>query len=546
MTRFFVPVLPHPGGDPKKFQLVTSPTPQGGAAVQISEVSERLAPHAGTLASLYGADVVRMLHAEADILVALSDRAFNIAKDRVEWLRKGIEASQAKTAAAKAQAAPARTPAPAPAPAAAPPQAPASATTPAPASATTPASASAPGPASVTEVAEVGAQPAPVIPAFIAPAMRAAGMPECGIALSVPASWTESRSSKVLRFTDPLTGAKLEVSGLVRADLTLDQWQETRLNLVRHELAHLTRDGKTVALEGDAYGGRMQGLITEFTGIYPGDTAPSRYLLACIHIHGALAAIAIKAPADVFETQRPLYQLLLAGINLTVPEPPAERAPAPARARPAFDDNDSDYTVAEPRFWMARRFQVLAGGGALLALVIGLAVYAIWNQKAKAQAETAAHAQAPAIALPYVKPWSPPDDSFVVDLPRAPEELPVPPMMRERSSTFTMHQYRLFSSERIYGVQTFEYRRPTAREAILNGLEGVVVGTEGILMDKRDVTFANGSTGREVRALLPTGKVRTGRIAVINATGVVVLLTAHPGEVTDLHLAAVMNSFQPR
>ncbi|UUZ53193.1 hypothetical protein LP419_30445 [Massilia sp. H-1] len=104
MTRFFVPVMPLAGDDPKKFRLVTTAGPHG-ASIQISEVRGAARTAClSTLASLYGADVIRMLHAEADILVALSDRAFNIARDRVEWLRKGIEASQAKTAAAKAQA----------------------------------------------------------------------------------------------------------------------------------------------------------------------------------------------------------------------------------------------------------------------------------------------------------------------------------------------------------------------------------------------------------------------------------------------------------
>ncbi|UUZ47564.1 hypothetical protein LP420_30890 [Massilia sp. B-10] len=69
----------------------------------------------------------------------LSDRAFNIARDRVEWLRKGIEASQAKTAAAKAQAdkaASAPAPAPVPAPVAASASVTASATAPETAAAT--------------------------------------------------------------------------------------------------------------------------------------------------------------------------------------------------------------------------------------------------------------------------------------------------------------------------------------------------------------------------------------------------------------------------
>ncbi|UUZ47563.1 hypothetical protein LP420_30885 [Massilia sp. B-10] len=45
MTRFFVPVMPLAGDDPKKFRLVTTAGPHG-ASIQISEVRERLEPHA--------------------------------------------------------------------------------------------------------------------------------------------------------------------------------------------------------------------------------------------------------------------------------------------------------------------------------------------------------------------------------------------------------------------------------------------------------------------------------------------------------------------
>lgn len=516
MTRFFVPVMPLAGDDPKKFQLVTTAGPQG-ASIQISEVRERLEPHAGTLASLYGADVIRMLHAEADILVALSDRAFNIARDRVEWLRKGIEASQAKTAAAKAASAPAPAPAPAPVPAPV---------------------AAAPAPETA---AAADSTPAPVFD-IAAIALRDAAMPELGIALSVPAAWTESRSSKVLRFTDPVAGTKLEVSGLVREGISLVQWQESRFNLIRHEMRHLTREGPTIALCSEHWRGGLKGSATEFTGVYPGDAEPSRYLLACFHLDGAVASIAIKAASATFEEQRPLYQWILERIVLARPDPDAERQPAAGAVR--LEESAGDEVAVTPPFWLVRKFQLMAAVVAVLALGGGAAL--LFGGQAKTEVQAAAVPAKRVVALPFVKPWSPPEDSFVVDLPRPPDELPVPPMMRERASTFTMHQYRLFSSERIYGVQTFEYRRMPERDMILNSLEGVVLGTEGTLLDKRDVTFANGGAGREVRSLLPTGKVRTGRIAIVNSTGVVVMVTAHPGEVTDLHVAAVMNSFQPR
>jgi hypothetical protein len=100
-TKFFVPVVRSADNDPKKFTLHLANGPEhGGPAVRISEVRERLEQAQGaTLATLSGADVVRMLHAEAAILVALNDRAFTIARDRVDWLKKGIEAAQARAAA---------------------------------------------------------------------------------------------------------------------------------------------------------------------------------------------------------------------------------------------------------------------------------------------------------------------------------------------------------------------------------------------------------------------------------------------------------------
>ncbi|UUZ53194.1 hypothetical protein LP419_30450 [Massilia sp. H-1] len=106
------------------------------------------------------------------------------------------------------------------------------------------------------------------------------------------------------------------MTGLVRDDFSLFQWQESRFNLIRHEMRHLTKDGPTISLTSEHWRGGLKGSTTEFTGVYPGDTEPSRYLLACFHLDGAVAAIAIKAASATFEEQRPLYQWILERIVL--------------------------------------------------------------------------------------------------------------------------------------------------------------------------------------------------------------------------------------
>ncbi|HEY0064218.1 MAG TPA: DUF805 domain-containing protein [Telluria sp.] len=678
VTRFFVPVVALPGGDPNKFRLHTEAIPHGGARVHISEVGQRLEAGEITLAQLYGADVVRMLPHDAEIVIALSDRPFTIAPDRVLWLRKGIEASQAKMAAAKAQgAAAAVAPASAPAPVAA--QAAVSAPAPAVAAAPAPA----PAPAAAAPAPEVAAAVPTRAPLARSNAVldvaalkpRPVTLPDLGLSLFVPGEWQESRSANTILLTDPATGTTVEVSGFHRPGMSLEQWRDLRLSLIRQEMRHLGQDGSTYAIDGDEWRDRVAGSATEFTGVFPGEALSSRYLLACVRVEGTLVTVAIKATEEVFEQQRAIFKWLLSRLSFTPSAPDPYQAPGasadggaayastPEEAAPVFGlslqgriGRMRSIAYAFPLMavailvgiaaavilpasrvlgglfagvfvllliWCSVRLLVLrmhdvnlSGkwllaliplGGALVATrqplligsffllvslgsmvltylwpgnaddndygpppgpnpvwvlvvaglccllqVVGIvssitssaAIYKEYVARGAPAPATPGPAAAPQRLLPFVKPWSPPDASFVVNLPRPPEEMPLPPMMRARAATFTMHQYRLFSSERIYGVQTFEYKRMTDREQVLNSLEGVVIGTEGTLVGKRDVVFENGAAGREIRVLLPTDKVRTGRVTVIGSTGVVVMVTAHPGELTDLHVAAVMESFQ--
>jgi uncharacterized membrane protein YhaH (DUF805 family) len=317
-TRFFVPVLRPPGTDPKHFTLNTAH--DGGRAILISEVRERIERHYGAaLTILSGADVVRMLDPEAAIMVALGGQPFNIASERVEWLKKGIEASQAR-AAAKAQ------PPLAPAPAA-----------PAPLPVPTPVSIAKPAPAPA-----IGADPA--TPALVrrnqggtldvaALKPRSVALPKVGLEFFVPGEWRDIQNSAGLQFSDEASGTVLKASGSHRPNVSLAQWQGMCLALVAHEMRSLAQDGDTYAIDGEGWRDRVKGTATEFAGTFTGDDGPSRYLVACIWIDGTVASLTIRAPAEVFEQNRSLYKWLLSRVDLLESAAIEARIPAGRQAR---------------------------------------------------------------------------------------------------------------------------------------------------------------------------------------------------------------------
>lgn len=365
-TKFFVPVVRSPDNDPKKFTLHLANGPeQGGPAVRISEVRERLEQAQGaTLATLTGADVVRMLHAEAAILVALNDRAFTIAKDRVDWLKKGIEAAQAR-AAAKAQAAPLVAAVAAPVVAAP----------------------AAPAPLSIAKPQDAAPVPVPVrrkqVLDVAALKPRSVSLAAVGLEFFVPGEWREIRTNKALKLTDDASGTVLEASGSHRPNVSLMQWHGMRMALVQHEMRYLTQDGEPYTIDGDEWRDRVKGMATEFTGTFPGDDFPSRYLVACIRIDGTVASIAIRAPLEAFEDNRALYKWLLGRVDLLETAAIEARAPA-AKATRTFDgDHDDGETPAV--FGMSLRGRItrlqamayslpvwaaIAGAGILAAVVI--------------------------------------------------------------------------------------------------------------------------------------------------------------------------------
>lgn len=652
-TRFYVPVVHAADLDPRKSKIHTAPgTAGGGDAVLISEVRERVSQGDAVL-WLNGAEIVKMLHAEAGILVALSDRAFAIAHDKVDWLRKGIEQAQAR-AAAKLHPPGAPIPEKAPVPLAKP-SAPAA--RPAPAQAAPAKAPPAPAKRAAGGVLDVAA---------LKP--RAVEVADLGLSFFVPGAWREERSLKALRFHDQANGVRTEVSGFHRPGLGLEQWVGMRVTLVETEMRFLTQDGPSYALSGEGWRDRISGRAVEFSGTFPGESVPGRYLVACIHLDGTVVSIAFRATAEVFEQQRALFLWLLSRVELAGQEAVAAyRAPAP---RPVSGQLEmGEFASAGPfglsmqgrigrlralaysvptmlpfigitifaamfsskhaalgitmmiaglvlALWFAVRLMVLrlhdvnlsgkwilgfivlcgvAGATRNPAMLLGvsglfwlfmLVIYCLvpgtdgdndygpppapntpavqigaglfilvqllglygnikhggaWRPGAMSAASTAADER----AAPAMKTFRAPDNSFVVDLPGTPAELPNSAWLNSQMGNVVLRQFHLQTAGHAYLIQTMDFGAAAQdRYAMMNRAEQAVAGRDGTLGASRPFLFNNGINGREVRATTPDGGVRVARLVFVGSKLVVVMIGGVDEVRDSAHVEQVFKSFQ--
>jgi len=140
-------------------------------------------------------------------------------------------------------------------------------------------------------------------------------------------------------------------------------------------------------------------------------------------------------------------------------------------------------------------------------------------------------------------PFSPPDNSFVVDLPDEPDEVVLPEV--RQMSRVEIHQYQLQQGKREYVVQAIDYGdAPDDRYAAMNSLQKAVVADDGVLVEAKPFMFNNGVIGREVRVNLNGGMVRVARFALVGSKLCVVIIAAPRGPAADAHINAVFKTFQ--
>ena len=656
-TKFFVPVLRGSGADPRHFTLDVAH--EGGQSIQISEVRERLGQRdASGLASLSGAEVVRRLGADAGILIALSEGAFRIARDRVEWLKKGIEASQAKAAARALEAA---------------------------GGASSPQAA----PAAARHIAPAASSAAPLslaketpAPMQVAPAPRKAGgvldvaalkprnvtLSKFGLDFFVPGAWREIVNNKGLQFADDQGGTVLKASGVHRDDMSLAKWQEMNMALVAHEMRYLTQDGAAYSIDGDNWRDRVKGMATEFTGTFPGDDQPSRYLVACVRVEGTAVAITIRAPADEFEHNRALYKWLLGRVDVSETAAVEQRAGASGLAGGTHRHADEvaekpgvfgisltgritrlqalaySFPIWLPFIGVAVLAAMVAPKNPMLAIVMGLSalLVALWlstrllvlrlhdanisgkwmlyfigvvilaavirnslllalvmfggwllsmvfygvvpgtpddNDYGPQPDENSTLVKVGAglfIVLNlisilgqgkmmntpgYQNPlgfagvggasaesemiaFEPDDRSFMVDMPGVPEAVPMPAAMQSNMGGARVRIYHLATDAGVYQAQTIDFGSGNIdHTGVMDGVQANVVGNRGVLLGSSTIVL-NGFKGRDVRARMPTGLMRSARYVIVGSKIRMVMIMTADDALGEARTDAFLRSFK--
>lgn len=295
-TRFYVSIVRHANESAAGFDLWLSQHPESAlASIHVSEQKAQLPiSDKAEIIALSGADIVRRAPAGTGISLMLSSKTLNVASTRVEWLKQSLQASldaakQKQMAATFAQNS---------------------------SISNTAISSIEP---KISEISQAIKTPAVAVGITDIAALkpRFVAHEAMGIEMFVPEKWQEVRNEKTLKLVDHEANTIVEVSGLARDNMTLANWMAQRLQRVSKEMPYLVQMGDSYPVHGSEWRDRICASATEYRGRFHDDEEESIYLICCYRTDTRVAAICIRAKANVFEAQRGIYRWLLAQINIT-------------------------------------------------------------------------------------------------------------------------------------------------------------------------------------------------------------------------------------
>jgi len=166
-----------------------------------------------------------------------------------------------------------------------------------------------------------------------------------GLELYAPGKWHETKNSRSLRLHDMATGTKLKAKGFARQDVSIEKWVGMRLPMLTKEMPEMTQVAKPVAIQGENWGSRVQGIVTEYQGRLPGDEEDSHLLICCLRTDSMLISVTISAPTPVFAMNRAVYNWIFSRCDIgmafpVLPALPASTRGTGARHQPAQDSYD--------------------------------------------------------------------------------------------------------------------------------------------------------------------------------------------------------------
>lgn len=183
-----------------------------------------------------------------------------------------------------------------------------------------------------------------------------------GLDFYVPRAWQETRKGNTIQFIDPKTKAKIEVSGMLRENISLEKWMEMRLPTVTKEMPFLKQCNDAYEVINPEWRGRVQAMVTEYQGVFHHDNEETHYLIGCYRTDTTLVAVTVRVNSNAFEDKRALYKWLFTQLDIrdaviaapgNVPRN-AAGVPIYAAGNAQQDEDMTDYVEAPPLFaWNA-------------------------------------------------------------------------------------------------------------------------------------------------------------------------------------------------
>ncbi len=189
--------------------------------------------------------------------------------------------------------------------------------------------------------------------------------PGFGIELQAPMSWKEIRDDKFFQVIDPDTDTQFTASAFARTGISVQEWADMRLSIVNQQMRYLTQVEPPLPFIGKGWGERIEAVVAEYTGTFPGKDYESHYIACCMRSEQFLISFTVTAKASVFREQEDLYRWLLANAVDVIA---IERDETAANAEPAPID---DAVAEEIRIDQVKGGQKMLIYTVLLNLVFG-------------------------------------------------------------------------------------------------------------------------------------------------------------------------------
>lgn len=132
-----------------------------------------------------------------------------------------------------------------------------------------------------------------------------------GVIINAPEAWHASTDGHTFQLLDEASGSQFTAVGIANSGHTVREWTEQRLRTVEEDMPYMRQVRGPYAVQGAAWGERVQGIAAEYRGTFPGTDECSHYLVLSLRTELSLVCLTLSARAAAFDANEPLYRWLL-------------------------------------------------------------------------------------------------------------------------------------------------------------------------------------------------------------------------------------------